>query len=472
MTEKKGSDTARPAPKRNRAGNKGRQADPKSHGRPAARKNNPPASKNKAKRAGLGAQSKPAGSVGGSSAEGRKQAPVVVCTKSGHPHCAPGTFDAAALLKSVLAVVEPTLMEGLGSLEEALLTSQGEAGAEAQPNGQSLRGVQRQIAEAVRSAVIEGMRIRERHLAQLVVIDRAAAQTDALVRLQERIGTEIARAGLRRVVDLTDLSLFNLADSVGLPPEEDADRGALELVTPAYVDADTGQVVERGWVRRLPSAESSQPQGKRYGRASHPNKDKKDRRYRSSGRLGDLDGTSASEVDESTHMQQSASLLAQPLSGGDNSRNDAPAERREGASPEKRSDGDADGYVTTESARKSMKLASGEADQQQSGQRKQRQHGKDTEFFRAADAADRVSRHDSRPGSEGDGADLSGQDGPSESAGRESSSRRQAGPGRVAGKATRRDPAARDAPRIASSFIVRRLLGDPADNGQPPRRSS
>src|SRR5688500_15754777 len=111
---KQGSGSAQPAPRRNKAGNRGRQTDPKNHGHPAAHKNN------KNKRNAPSAPGKPDASASGSTGVGNKQAPVVVCTKSSHPHCVPGTFDAAALLKSVLSVVEPTLEERLQSLEETL----------------------------------------------------------------------------------------------------------------------------------------------------------------------------------------------------------------------------------------------------------------------------------------------------------------------------------------------------------------
>ncbi|OSP39542.1 hypothetical protein B7767_31055 [Streptomyces sp. 13-12-16] len=134
----------------------------------------------------------------------------------------------------------------------------------------------RQIAEALRAGVIEGMRTRERHLVQLVLIDRAAAQAKMLLRLQERIGAEIEKAGLRRVVDLKDLTLFNLADGASTGTAERAGADVFELVTPAYVDADSGRVIERGWVRQAPSPGAALPQGKTHGRTSRQHKDKED----------------------------------------------------------------------------------------------------------------------------------------------------------------------------------------------------
>lgn len=459
MRKQKGSGTARPAPSANKAGNSACHAAPKDHGRPAA-------DKSKGNRTAPGTQGKSVGFVGGLADKGNKQAAVVVCTKSSHPDCAPGTFDAAALLKSVLEVVEPTLKEGLETLEKTLLRAHHEAGAEVLPNGQVMRGVERRIAEAVRAAVIEGMRTRDRHLAQLAVIDRAAVQTDTVKRLKRRIRTELERAGLRRVVDLENLSLFNLADGAGLPPGGETDLGTLELVTPAYVDADTGRVVERGWVRRLPLAEAPEPPGKKHGGASHQNEDKNDR---SSGGWGAADETSASTVGANTDMPQSAAPSTRPLSDGVGPCGDASSARSAGLPPGKRPGGEIAGRVAPESVHES---ASDEADLQQRGQRKRRRQGTGPVFSIPAEAANQDSRHGTWPGSAGEDSDPSGHPAPSDSAGRESTNERQADPERANGKASRRDPAVRDASRIPSSFFVRRLLGDAAENGQPPRRSS
>ncbi|MGW4436064.1 hypothetical protein ACWELO_09930 [Streptomyces sp. NPDC004596] len=164
--------------------------------------------------------------------------------------------------------MEPELRESMKALEEKLVSEQNQDESEAQTASQGLRAIGRQISEALRAAVIEGMRVRERHLAQLVVIDRAAAQSANITRLQERIGTEIERAGLRRIAETSDLSLFNLAGAT----EPAAGDSAYELVTPAYVDMDTGRVVERGWLRPMPQPGSSLPQGKSHGRVSRENK--------------------------------------------------------------------------------------------------------------------------------------------------------------------------------------------------------
>jgi hypothetical protein len=205
-----------------------------------------------------------------------RQRPFVVCSNSSHPDCEPGTFDAAALLKSVLSVIEPVLEEGFRSLEQSLLESINAQADERASRSHDLRTVGRQISEALRAGVIEGMRTRERHLAKLVLIDRAAVQSQVLYRLQERIGAEIEKAGLRRVVDLDNLAAFNLADGMSTGDVDEAGADAFELVTPAYMDADSGRVIERGWVRRAPEPGAALPQGKAHGRKSRQHKEKKD----------------------------------------------------------------------------------------------------------------------------------------------------------------------------------------------------
>ena len=264
MSSTNGSGTARSSPKGHSPQGK-KNAASKSHRRKAA-------DERKVKRSAPSDRGKGVGAA----ASDIKQSPFVVCSSSSHPECEPGTFDAAALLESVLAVVEPRLEEGFRSLQQCLSVQGDMSVAERDADGQDLRGVGRQIAEALRAGVIEGMRTRERHLAQLVLIDRAAAQAKMLFRLQERIGAEIEKAGLRRVVDLEDLSLFNSADGASAGTAERVAADAFELVTPAYVDADSGRVIERGWVRQAPSPGAALPQGKMHGRTSRQHKDKGD----------------------------------------------------------------------------------------------------------------------------------------------------------------------------------------------------
>lgn len=187
---------------------------------------------------------------------------------AGHPRVGPGTFDAEALLSSVLAVVEVRLEEGFRVLEEAL------AGiGDPASTAETARTAGRQIADAVRAGVVEGMRVRDRHLAQLAVIDRAAAQAENLKNLQGRIGSELELVGLRRISDLSDLSAFNLVEATGSQVAALPEGDAYELVSPAYMDAHTGRTVERGWIRRSPRGQTEEPGGKRHGRSSRPHRE-------------------------------------------------------------------------------------------------------------------------------------------------------------------------------------------------------
>ncbi|MEU3304846.1 hypothetical protein ABZ729_34305 [Streptomyces sp. NPDC006678] len=195
---------------------------------------------------------------------------VVVRIGDGHPRCEAGTFDAAALLASVLESVEPAITEGLRSLEGAAA----DAGGSAEAVAQAIRAAGRQLADAVRAGVVDGMRSRDRHLAQLAVIDRAAAQASALAELQERIDRELALAGLRRISEVTDLAAFNLAGATGTPGSSPAGSDAYELVSPAYVDAETGRTIEHGWIRSLPAGPAPAPGGKLHGSVSRPHKDR------------------------------------------------------------------------------------------------------------------------------------------------------------------------------------------------------
>ena len=218
--------------------------------------------------------------------EGGPPPRIVVTVGHGHPKVEPDTYDAAALLKSVLAAVEPRLEEGLAALAETARTAGGpEAGAEA---ARAVRAVGHQIADALRAGVVEGMRTRERHLAQLAVIDRAAAQASSLSSLQARISAEIEHAGLRRISDLSDLSPFNLASSNGAAPARPDGGQEYELVTPAYVEAGSGRLVERGWVKVAEPAPP--PGGKAHGRVS--------RAHHSKRRAKDDEGTSPGEADK------------------------------------------------------------------------------------------------------------------------------------------------------------------------------
>ncbi|MGW2795964.1 hypothetical protein [Streptomyces sp. NPDC001269] len=190
---------------------------------------------------------------------------VVVGIGGGHPQVETGTFDAEALLSSVLGAVEARLEEGFRALEAALAGSNDPASV-----SQNARTAGRQIAAAVRAGVVEGMMVRDRHLAQLAVIDRAAVQAENLENLQGRIGSELELVGLRRISDLSDLSAFNLVEAAGSQSEAPPEGCAYELVSPAYMDSQTGRTVERGWIRRSCQEETEGPGGKRHGSSSRP----------------------------------------------------------------------------------------------------------------------------------------------------------------------------------------------------------
>ncbi|MGW0651371.1 hypothetical protein ACWD4T_21580 [Streptomyces umbrinus] len=139
-----------------------------------------------------------------------------------------------------------------------------------------LRRVLPQFTEAVRGAVIEGIRTRQMHLAQLAVIDRSAHQAAKLTSLRARIDNEITRAGLVRVTEPQDLSLFDLVNpdslrqDVGEPP-------VYSVLAPAYIDRESGKLVERGWLsvsyeRPAPAKPALTPGQKRRQHGRRPEK--------------------------------------------------------------------------------------------------------------------------------------------------------------------------------------------------------
>jgi hypothetical protein len=373
MSSTKGSGAARPWPQgRNPQNRKAKKTVTKAQGRPVAHKK-------RAKWSGLDDRGKP----GGETSADRKQpqVPFVVCPNSSHPDCEPGTFDAAALLKSVLAAVEPRLEEGLQRLEQNLSTGQGAAGDQPALQQDNLRVVGRQIAEALRAGVIEGMRTRERHLAQLVVIDRAAAQSKVLSQLH--------------------LRLFNLADGTGAEPVEETVADAFELVTPAYVDADSGRVIERGWARKAPAPGASLPQGKAHGRVSRQHKDKQDggdsELRRSAPGPGSLLRTAGQSVAGKGAAPQQPPVREALVPSAETTASTTPAESHDRSDPKERSDSDGEG------------------------------HGLDA---RDGTAAHHTGTKETEPGQ------------------------------------------GQSAPLIPASFLIRRLLGGVAEEGQSQRRSS
>ncbi|MFF8034580.1 hypothetical protein [Streptomyces sp. NPDC016626] len=186
---------------------------------------------------------------------------------SGIPEFTPRTLDAAAILKSVnetlLPVVEEELEAATDKLGAALADKETEADLVAVFRTELMRRVLPQFTEAVRKGVLESIRTRQMHLAQLAVLHRQALDAKELTAVLTRINHEAAKAGLQIVDDdAGDRSLFNVL-------EEDPgvmQRGpvAFELVAPAYVDKESGKLVERGWLRAVagqeaPALESADP---------------------------------------------------------------------------------------------------------------------------------------------------------------------------------------------------------------------
>ncbi|MFI8068898.1 hypothetical protein ACIF85_08890 [Streptomyces sp. NPDC086033] len=172
-------------------------------------------------------------------------------------------------------VLEERLTEMTDSLATAIADTHGSDAVDAL-RAELLRRVLPQFTEAVRGAVIEGIRTRQMHLAQLAVIDRSAHQATKLTSLRARIDNEITRAGLVRVTEPQDLSLFDLVNpdslrqGVGEPP-------VYSVLAPAYTDRESGKLVERGWLsvsyeRPAPAKPALTPGQKRRQHGRRPEK--------------------------------------------------------------------------------------------------------------------------------------------------------------------------------------------------------
>ncbi|MGK5497919.1 hypothetical protein [Streptomyces sp. URMC 125] len=239
-----------------RSGRKGRMDFPKEK-RPAKKRKPPSAAKSPGAKPFEGLQEeKSVYSSGRGNTPGRKhqfRRPHI--TEVSHPEIGPSTFDAGALLSSVMDKVGPLLHKEMdricaeiaAGIDSARLTPDDPASLRRELE----RVVMPQLSEALRAAVVEGIRTRQFHLAQLAVIDRAAAQASSLNNLRERINRELEKAGLSRVAEPSDLMLFNLVEEPGPSAvQSGSSKPAYEIITPAYIDQSSGQVVERGWLRR------------------------------------------------------------------------------------------------------------------------------------------------------------------------------------------------------------------------------
>ncbi|MGW2437542.1 hypothetical protein ACWCY1_12590 [Streptomyces goshikiensis] len=146
--------------------------------------------------------------------------------------------------------LRPVLEQRLSEMADGLAAVLGDAqGPDAVSvlRAELLKRVLPQFTEAVRGAVVEGIRTRQMHLAQLAVIDRTAHQADSLRALCARIDGEISRAGLVRVTEPGDLSLFDLVDADALR-QDAGEPPVYSVVAPAYTDRESGRPVERGWL--------------------------------------------------------------------------------------------------------------------------------------------------------------------------------------------------------------------------------
>ncbi|MFC8833152.1 hypothetical protein ACFT8V_08115 [Streptomyces griseoincarnatus] len=193
------------------------------------------------------------------------------------PEFTPGTLDAAAILKSVsetlLPVVEKELEAATERLGAALADKETEADLVAAFRSELMRRVLPQFTEAVRRGVLEGIRTRQMHLAQLAVVHRQALEAKSLTAVLTRLDHEAAKAGLQIIDDADERSLFNVVDD--LPAVMREDKVTYELVVPAYVDKESGKLVERGWLRavaKVPPAEMTPGQRRR---ATHTRAEKK-----------------------------------------------------------------------------------------------------------------------------------------------------------------------------------------------------
>ncbi|MEU5521903.1 hypothetical protein ABZ759_14885 [Streptomyces sp. NPDC047860] len=186
-------------------------------------------------------------------------------------------MDAAAILKSVndtlLPVVERELEEATEKLGAALAGKEAEADLVSALRAELMRRVLPQFTEAVRKGVLESIRTRQMHLAQLAVLHRQALDAKTLQVVLTRLEDETAKAGLRVVGDTGDQSLFNVVeDQPGVMKNGPV---TFELVAPAYVDKESGKLVERGWLRAVAKVPAREMTPRQKRRATHGEAERK-----------------------------------------------------------------------------------------------------------------------------------------------------------------------------------------------------
>lgn len=193
------------------------------------------------------------------------------------PKFTPGTLDAAAILTSVsetlLPVVEKELKAVTDRLGVVLADKETEADLVAAFRSELMRRVLPQFTEAVRRGVLEGIRTRQMHLAQLAVVHRQALEAKSLTAVLTRLDHEATKAGLQIVDDADERSLFNVVDDLPAVMREDA--VTYELVVPAYVDKESGKLVERGWLRAVAKVRPGEMTPGQRRRATHARGEKK-----------------------------------------------------------------------------------------------------------------------------------------------------------------------------------------------------
>jgi hypothetical protein len=180
----------------------------------------------------------------------------------------------------LLPVVERELEEATEKLRAALADKETETDVVSALRTELMRRVLPQFTEAVRKGVLEGIRTRQMHLAQLAVLHRQALDAKTLQVVLTRLEAETAKAGLRVVGDTGDQSLFNVVEDQ--PGVMKSGPVAFELVAPAYVDKESGKLVERGWLRAVaeapfpkPSPELNKMKPRQKRRANHTQADQR-----------------------------------------------------------------------------------------------------------------------------------------------------------------------------------------------------
>lgn len=206
------------------------------------------------------------------------------------PKISAGALDAPAILKSINEALLPAVEEELERVAQALGALLESKEAEGDPVGaikaELMRRVLPQISDSVRSGVMEGMRTRQMHLAQLAAIHRQTLESKSLRVVLARIDHELLRAGLEIVGKADDHSKFNVVEDP--PGVMSSGPVAYEVAAPAYVDRESGKLIERGWLRAVPknslpvlAAEKMKPGQKR--RAMHTETGEKQKKDLSGG---------------------------------------------------------------------------------------------------------------------------------------------------------------------------------------------